>query len=68
VIQRFEEVFKKVLKEVDAGGELHIDVAVILKDKPWNVGHDEGVFKMMTVMFKVTWERKFKKCYSCTGG
>jgi hypothetical protein len=52
VIQRFEEVFKKVLKEVDVSGELHIDVAVILEDKPWNVGHDEGIFKMTMVMFK----------------
>jgi hypothetical protein len=67
VIQRFEGVFEKLLKEVDTGGELHIDVTIIHEDKPWNVGHNEGIFKVTTAMFKVTWEKKFKKYYSCAG-
>jgi hypothetical protein len=47
---RFEEVLEKVLKEIDAGGELHVDVAVIFEDKPRNVGNDECILKMTTAI------------------
>lgn len=64
VIQRFKEVFEKVLEEIDAGRELDIDVAVVFQDEPRNVGHNGRIFKMATTMFEVTWQKKFKKCFS----
>jgi hypothetical protein len=56
IIQWFEEVFEKILKELNTGGELHIDVAIILKDQPGNVRNNESILFLLSSMFEISWK------------
>jgi hypothetical protein len=39
-IQRLEEIFEEVLKQLNASGEFNIDMAIILQDQPGDVGNN----------------------------
>jgi alpha-amylase/alpha-mannosidase (GH57 family) len=61
LIWSLEEVFEEILEKVDTGGELNIDVAIILENEPRNVRNKELVFLLTTPVFKIPWVRQLKK-------
>lgn len=62
LIQRFEEVFEKILEKADAGGEIDVNVAIIFENEPGNVGNGEIIFGVATTMFKISWKVVSKVC------
>jgi hypothetical protein len=54
LIQRFEEVFEKILEKADTGGELDVNVAITFENEPGNVGNGEIIFGVATTMFKIS--------------
>jgi hypothetical protein len=58
IIQRLEEVFEEILKQLNTTGEFDIDMAIILQDQPGDVGNDEGVLSVAASMLKVAWKGK----------
>jgi hypothetical protein len=55
-INSFVEIFEQVLEKVDTHGILDVDMAIILEDKPCDMGDHKFVFALTALMLKVSWE------------
>jgi hypothetical protein len=53
LIWSLEEIFEEVLEKIDTGGELNIDVAIILENEPGDMRNNEFVFFLAAPVFEI---------------